>query len=228
MQFLKDIFHLFFPNVCLSCKDILSNNQNCICLNCRHDLPETNFTNTQNNLIENLFRGRVQIVAATSLFFFHKKGKVQQIIHQLKYKGHQEIGTLLGGWLANDLKDNIRFKHIDCIVPVPIHPKKYKKRGYNQLTTFGNALSEILEIPFIEHDLIKRETAETQTHKGRVDRWENVKASFMIKDKSVFKEKHVLLIDDVITTGATIEACAQQILLSENAKISVAVLAYTE
>ena len=228
MQFIKDIFNLFFPNLCLACKDVLSSNQECICLGCRHDLPVTNFTNTPNNLIEKLFRGRVQITAATSLFFFHKKGKVQQLVHQLKYKGHQEIGTLLGYWLGNNLKNNIRFNQLDCIVSVPIHPKKYKKRGYNQLTTFGKALSEILEIPFLEHELIKKETAETQTHKGRIDRWENVKSSFMVKDESVFNEKHILLIDDVITTGATIEACAQQLLLSENVKISVAVLAYTE
>lgn len=175
-----------------------------------------------------MFRGRVQIAAATSLFFFHKKGKVQQLIHQLKYKGHQEIGTLLGYWLANDLKNNIRFKQLDCIVPIPVHPKKYKKRGYNQLTTFGKALSEILEIPFIEHELVKKGTTETQTHKGRIDRWKNVKSSFVVKNKSVFKGKHILLIDDVVTTGATLEVCTQQLLLSENVKISVAVLAYTE
>lgn len=228
MSFLKDIFYLFFPEVCLACKNILSGKEEIICVNCRHDLPETNFGNTPNNLVENMFRGRVQIEAATSLFFFHKKGKVQQLIHQLKYRNHEEVGTLLGNWLGTEIKNSNRFNHLNCIVPVPVHPKKIKKRGYNQLSKFGIALSEILEIPFYENILIKKGTTETQTHKGRIERWKNVKQLFEVNNQIAFENKHILLIDDVITTGATLEACATQLLLSENVKISVAVMAYTE
>lgn len=207
---------------------MLATHENILCLECRHDLPETNFSSQSNNLIEKMFAGRIPIESATSLFFFHKKGKTQEIIHQLKYKNHQEIGTLLGAWFGEEIKNSARFNQIDCIVPVPIHSKKLKQRGYNQLTNFGISLSKILNVPFLEHKLIKKNTAETQTHKGRIDRWENVKFLFDIQDQNAFKDKHILLIDDVITTGATLEACSNQLLLCENVKISIAVIAYTE
>ena len=207
---------------------MLSTQENILCLECRHDLPETNFSSQSNNLIEKMFAGRIPLESATSLFFFHKKGKIQELVHQLKYKNHQEIGTLLGAWFGEEIKNSARFNQIDCIVPVPIHSKKLKQRGYNQLTNFGISLSKILNVPFLEHKLIKKNTAETQTHKGRIDRWENVKFLFDIQDQSAFKDKHILLIDDVITTGATLEACSSQLLLCENVKISIAVIAYTE
>ena len=206
---------------------MLSTNEKILCLECRHDLPETNFTNQSNNSVEKMFTGRIHIEHATSLFFFYKKGKIQEVIHQLKYKDHQEIGTLFGDWLGDEIKNSTRFNKIDCIVPVPIHSKKLKKRGYNQLTKFGLSLSTILNVPYLDHALVKKETTETQTHKGRIDRWENVKTLFKLQNTTTFKDKHVLLIDDVITTGATLEACSNQILQCENAKISIAVIAYT-
>jgi len=227
MQFLKDILNLFFPEICLVCKNMLSTNENIICLECRHDLPETNFTNQSNNAVEKMFTGRIPIKHATSLFFFYKKGKIQEVIHQLKYRNHQEIGTLFGDWLAEEIKTSNRFNQIDCIVPVPIHSKKLKKRGYNQLTKFGLSLSKVLDVPFLDQELTKKDTTETQTHKGRIDRWENVKILFELQNTSTFKDKHILLIDDVITTGATLEACSNQILQCKNTKISIAVIAYT-
>jgi len=125
MLLLKDTFSLFFPKVCLNCKLHLGQHESIICTHCRHDFPETNFTNTPENILEKKFYGRVPLVAGTALFYFHKNGKIQQIIHELKYKNHQEIGTLFGNWLGNEMQNSNRFNNIDYIVPVPLHPKKF-------------------------------------------------------------------------------------------------------
>ncbi len=228
MPLLKDIFQLFFPDVCLSCKLQLTKNETVICTTCRHDFTQTDYTTKSNNQIEKSFYGRIPIEEATALFYFHKKGKIQELIHQLKYKGHQEIGVFFGNWLGNEISESNRFKTIDYIVPVPLHPKKLKKRGYNQLTKFGEALSSTLNISFVEHKLGKIESTTTQTHKGKDARWKNVKELFYLTDTAFFENKHILLIDDVITTGATLEACSTKLLQCKNVKISIAVMAYTE
>lgn len=228
MNFLKNLFNLFFPDVCLSCKLQLSTNEKTICTRCRHDFPLTEFTNYPNNLVEKRFIGRIPIIEATALLYFHKKGKSQQLIHELKYKGHQEIGAFLGNWLGDEILESNRFKKLDFIVPVPLHPKKLKKRGYNQLTKFGKALSKKLEIPFIEDKLMKGGSTETQTLKGKIGRWRNVQELFELNDISYFENKHLLLIDDVITTGATMESCCNELFKTKNVKISIAVMAYTE
>jgi ComF family protein len=228
MQIFKDIFYLFFPKVCLSCKLQLTHNERTICTLCRHDFPETCYTNVEENLLEKKFYGRIPLEEATSLFFFHKKGKIQTLIHELKYKGSQELGTFFGNWLGNEMMESDRFKTVDYIIPVPLHPRKIKKRGYNQLTKFGQAMSSHINIPFIENELIKTETTITQTIKGRLERWNKNNELFKVKDMSFFKDKHVLLIDDITTTGATLEMCAQEILKSENCKISIAVIAFRE
>lgn len=228
MQFFKDIFYLFFPEVCLACKYQLLKNEYVICTSCRHGFPQTNFTSESNNLLEKQFYGRVMIKEATALFYFHKKGGIQQLIHELKYKNHQEIGTILGNWLGEDLLKSERFKNLDFIISVPLHAKKRKKRGYNQLTKFGESLSGILQIPYIENKLLKIVTTDTQTHKGRFERWKNVRDLFELNDISFFENKHILLIDDVVTTGATLEACSNQLLKSKNTTISIAVMAYTK
>ncbi len=228
MQFLKDIFNLFFPDVCLNCKLQLSKNESLICTQCRHDFPETNFTNTPDNIIEKKFYGRVPLQAATSLFYYHKNGKVQQIIHQLKYKNQQEIGVLFGDWLGEEMLQSGRFNTIDFVIPVPLHPKKMKTRGYNQLTKFGEVLAEKLNSQLIENKLVKIGSTNTQTHKSRLERWKSTQHLFDLSDISFFENKHVLLIDDVITTGATIESCTNQLLKTKNIKISIAVMAFTE
>ncbi len=228
IKVLNNVFSLFFPKVCLGCKFQLNTNENTICTTCRHDLPETNFTNIPKNALEKKFYGRVPLNEATALFYFHKKGKTQQFIHELKYKNHQEIGELFGSWLGEQMKQSTRFKNIDYVVPVPLHPKKKKKRGYNQLTKFGVILANKLNAQYCENILIKTESTDTQTHKARFERWKNVQHLFRLTDLSFFKNKHILLIDDVVTTGATIEACSQQLLKTKNIKISIAVMTYTE
>ncbi|OIQ40268.1 MAG: hypothetical protein BM563_03060 [Bacteroidetes bacterium MedPE-SWsnd-G1] len=227
MQFIKDIFHLFFHEVCHSCQEVLHQHEKLICIACRHDFPETDFLNQKNNQLEKQFYGRVQIKEAMALFHYTKKGKVQHLIHKLKYKGQEDIGVFFGEWLGNSLKSSDRFQFIDCIVPVPIHPKKEKQRGYNQLTKLGRTAGETLNLPFIENNLVRVINTAAQTHKGRVDRFLGKRNHFEIIDKDLFEGKHILLLDDVITTGATIEVCTRELLKCKNVTVSVAVIAYT-
>jgi competence protein ComFC len=228
MNFFSSIFNIFFPKTCACCEEQLVNNEIEICLKCRFDLPLTNFTNEANNMVEKTFHGRISIEFATALIFYKIKGISQKLIYQLKYKGRQEIGTCLGMWLGTELKNCERFKSVDFIVPVPLHPKKLRKRGFNQLTTFGKSISEILEVPFLDNVLIKKYGSDTQTLKHRIERWKNVNEIFYVTDLDIFKNKHVLLIDDVITTGATLEACALKLSMTKNIKISICTMAYTE
>lgn len=227
MEFIKDIFHLFFPEVFLSCSETLLQQEHFVCISCRHDFPLTDFLNNPNNLLEKQFYGRVPIEEAVALFHFAKKGKIQQLIHKLKYKGQENIGLFFGKWMGESLKNSKRFKEIDCIVPVPIHPRKQKQRGYNQLTKLGVSVGKTLEIPFNENNLIRVINTPAQTHKGRVERFSGKKNHFEIVNTVLFNGKHILLIDDVITTGVTIEACTKELLKCKNVKVSIAVVAYT-
>lgn len=228
MQFFKEIYHLFFPKVCLCCKEQLLKNEIIVCLKCRFELPVTNFTEEINNKVEQTFFGRIPIEYGTALLFYKTKGISQQLIYQLKYYGHQEVGVFLGDWLGHELKKSKRFTGVDCIVPVPLHVKKLKVRGYNQLTTFGLSLSKIIGAIYVEDILVRKSVTETQTLKKRFDRWKNVQEIFHLTDVKRFENKHILLIDDVITTGATLEACALQLLKSNNIKLSIATMTYTE
>ena len=228
MIFLKDIFNLFFPEVCLCCHEHLVNNETIICLVCRHDLPLTNFSFEKDNLVEKSFYGRIPIENATALFYFSKKGKVQQLIHELKYNKQQQVGTLAGNWLGSEMAESNRFERMDCIIPVPLHQKKLKSRGYNQVTTFGKSLAKILNITYDETILVKISSTKTQTKKLRFDRWKNVQELFEVQNKYRLINKHILLIDDIITTGATLEACCEALSKIEGLKISIACIAYTK
>ncbi len=228
MKFLKDILHIFFPKVCMCCNEHLVNNENTICLICRHDLPLTHFSSETSNLVEQTFYGRIPIKYGTALFYFLKKGKVQQLIHNLKYNNQQQIGVLIGNWLGDEIITSNRIKNIDCIIPVPLHKKKLKERGYNQVTTFGESLSTKLNIPFYENILIRISSAKTQTKNIRFDRWKNVQGLFYVQNNLILENKHILLIDDVITTGATLEACYKALDKANSVKISIACMTYTK
>lgn len=228
MKILKNMFAVFFPEVCLCCNDYLLTNESVICLTCRHDLPLTNFSFEENNLIEKSFFGRIPLESATSLFYFFKKGKIQRLIHELKYNKQQQAGNLIGDWLGEQLIESKRFETVDCIIPVPLHRIKLKKRGYNQVTTFGKSLAKKLAIPFHENILIRVTSTKTQTKKLRIDRWKNVQELFFVQNIATLENKHILLIDDVITTGATLEACYEALNKTKNLKISIASMAYTK
>jgi ComF family protein len=146
----------------------------------------------------------------------------------LKYKGQQQLGTFIGNWLGNEMLESDRFSTINQIIPVPLHPKKLRKRGYNQLTTFGLSLSQKLQVPYNDRVLIKISTTKTQTKKMRFDRWKNVQELFKVQNPSDLDNQHLLLIDDIITTGATLEACYEALSVVNNLKISLACMAYTK
>jgi ComF family protein len=224
---LGNIFNLFFPELCSVCEKSLSGEERIICVPCRLDLPLTNYSNWKGNNVETSFHGRIPIENATSLLYFNKKGNVQKLIHQLKYKNKQEIGTFLGNWLGEEMERSKRFTEIDYIIPVPLHSSKMKKRGYNQVSTFGNSLSDKLNIPFLENVLKRISKSKTQTLKNRFERSKDVDQKFELTDLQILKNKHILLIDDIITTGATLEACSIQLLQSSKIKISIATMAYT-
>ncbi|MHB0754383.1 ComF family protein [Polaribacter sp. M15] len=228
MRLLKDLFYLFYPKLCVVCEEHLVENETVICTICRHDLPLTNFQNYRNNKVTQTFFGRILIEKGYALLFYRKKGATQQMIHDLKYKGNQEIGLFFGSWLGQLLQENKELDSVNVIIPVPLHPKKLKKRGYNQVTKFGEQLSFFLKTPFIENELIRISSTKTQTFKARFERFNNIDTKFLLKNPSKFKNQHILLIDDVITTGATLEACAKEFLKSENCKISILTMAYTE
>ncbi|WP_299062503.1 phosphoribosyltransferase family protein [uncultured Polaribacter sp.] len=228
MRFLNDFLNLFFPKLCANCNNQLTQNENVICTFCRHDLPLTNFTNYRDNKIISTFYGKVAIEKANALLFYRKEGITKKLIHELKYKGNEEIGSFFGNWLGSLLKQNKEFNDIDYIIPVPLHSKKRKQRGYNQVSKFGKNVSKHLEKPFIENFLIRRSTSKTQTFKARFERFNNIDTQFLLKNLSIFKNKHLLLIDDVITTGATLESCVKELQKTENVKISILTIAYTE
>ncbi|MDG2193572.1 MAG: phosphoribosyltransferase family protein [Polaribacter sp.] len=228
MTLFNDLFYLFFPNICVTCESSLVQSEKIICTHCRHDLPMVPYPDFKNNKIIASFSGRIPINMATSFLFYRKRGKTKRLIHALKYKGNQKIGSFFGNWFGFQLKQSGQFNNIDYIVPVPLHPKKLKKRGYNQLTTFGIALAKQLHTTYKPAVLIRTSSATTQTFKQRFERFSKLETKFSITDVEIFNNKHVLLIDDVITTGATLEACCKEILKSENSTISIATITYTE
>lgn len=224
---IKDIIHIFYPDICIHCNIHLLEYEKVLCTNCRHDISLINIDDFKSNKISNLFYGFSPINKCVSFLYFEKKGITKNLIHELKYNDNQKIGTFLGNWFGEVLKKSNEFNDIDFIVPVPLHKNKLKKREYNQLTKFGNALSQILETKLEDTTLQKVTTTQTQTFKTRFERFNDNETKFYLSNKSIFKNKHILLIDDVITTGATLEACCKELQKTENITISIATIAFT-
>lgn len=212
------------PQRCVSCDEGLYEGENFLCLSCRHHLSlvDAVYNSKSHDL---LFFGRISLNGSFSLLNFNKKGVAQDLIHQLKYRGRQDIGRFLAEWFSPLLIENKVFNNIQAIVPVPLHPRKLKKRGYNQLTTFCEKLSEVYGVPFVNNVLIRTVDHSTQTHLDRIRRWKNVNDIFDVQQSYLLRDKHVLLVDDVITTGATIEACVGALKKIEGVKISLLTIA---
>ncbi|TDE31689.1 ComF family protein [Flavobacterium ranwuense] len=224
----ESIINLFFPKVCSGCSSFLLTNENVICTVCRHDIPLTNhYLNSENDAFKK-FYGRIPVLHTSALFYFHKKGIVQELIHNLKYKGHEEIGTVLGEWYAEDLKTIELLESVDEIIPVPLHRRKLKERGYNQVTSFGKALSFSLNIDYNDSLLIRNVYSKTQSKKNLLGRTEGIESTFDVVFTEKDHRKHFLLIDDVITTGATLEACSRALLKIPGAKISIVCMAMAQ
>ncbi|MBP0904806.1 ComF family protein [Mariniflexile gromovii] len=222
---LKPVIDLLFPKVCYACLNLLHDHEDTICVNCRHDLPVTNFHLDGDDAVKKVLYGRAEIENGTALFRFEKKGLVQQLVHNLKYKGYETIGYTLGNWLGGELKTLDAYQSIDMVVPVPLHKKKLKKRGYNQVAKFGQQIAKALDAQYVDDVLVKVTNTQSQTIKSRLARWSNTDELFAIKNPESIENKHILLVDDIITTGATLEACISILNHAKNIKISVATIA---
>ena len=225
LHWLNDILSLIYPDLCAGCGEMLVSGEKYICTACKFQLPETGFHHIIDNPVEKHLWGRVDYVRAASLFYFNKGSMVQNIMHRLKYANRPEIGQSLGMYYGQQLKDIPGFGGLDYIVPVPLFPKKQHKRGYNQSAEFGKGLGKAMEIPLLKDGLVRHKPTSTQTKKSRSDRWENVEGVFELGSNGNMNSKSVLLIDDVITTGATLEACATVLKQKAGCSISVATIA---
>lgn len=224
-EYLSDFISLFYPSVCASCGSDLMKGEEVICLNCLYHLPQTHFDAERNNPMEKHFWGRVNLIRATALYLFQKGNKVQHLVHQLKYNGRTEIGVKLGKILGRKLLDSNEFSAIDVIIPVPLHPAREQTRGYNQSDFFAKGISEEMQIPWSRKILYRSAFRQSQTRKSRFERWKNVENIFQLSDKAEINNKHILLVDDVMTTGSTIESCAKALQQAENVSVSVATIA---
>lgn len=223
--YLSAFFSILFPENCLSCNGIIEQGEKDICSICKFSLPRTGFHLDNQNLVAQKFWGKIKVEHAISYLFFKKENNVQKLLHELKYNKQPQIGEILGNWYAQELLDNDFHKNFDIIIPVPMHPKKQKKRGYNQSACFGKGLAEIWGIPQLENGIKKLSNTVSQTKKSREERYENMKNGFEITNSEAIKDKNILLVDDVITTGATLEVCAN-LLLEQGAKtVSIATIA---
>ena len=210
-DWLYSILNLFYPRVCAACGETLLKDEETVCLKCRYTLPFTGYENHADNPLAQVFYGRVRFHAVTACFFFAKSGKVQHLIHELKYKNNPEAGVFLGQELGKTIKDAPLFQGIDYLIPVPLHPRREKQRGYNQSLLIAQGINEVTGIPIGDKYLIRAVYTTTQTKKSADERHKNVKDIFEVRFPEELEGKHVLLIDDVLTTGATLESCAHQL-----------------
>lgn len=220
-----DFFNLMYPNLCLVCGENLLKTEKCLCMSCLYEIPKTNFHLVSDNPIEKKFWGKTNIFRGTAFFYFQKGSPFQKTLHALKYKNNKEVGEVLGKYAASDLLDSVDFESVDVIIPVPLHPQKYKKRGYNQSELIGNGLSAVLNKPQNTSTLIRVKENTTQTKKTVFERYENTDGIFELTEKITLVGKHILLVDDVLTTGSTLEACINALLQIEGIKVSVFTLA---
>jgi ComF family protein len=220
-----DLISLFYPRLCAGCNTPLVKGEEVLCLSCMADLPRTNYHFNVENPVFLAFIGRANIEMATSFCRFDKGGRLQHLLHQLKYNRNLEVGRKMGMLLGYDLSQCELYKNIDAIIPVPLHPRKEKSRGFNQSAEIGKGLSESMNRPLLLGNLVRVAHTASQTRKGRYERWENVHGIFDVKNSALLTDKHLLLVDDVITTGATLEACCAPLLEIPGVRVSIATLA---
>ncbi len=226
IQLFRDFISLLYPEVCLCCGESISEQEEFICTVCLYKLPKTDFHLKAENELQKLFYGRAEINVAAAYCYFQKGNSVQTLIHELKYRGRKELGVYLGKFYGEELKQSAAFQNVDILVPVPLHRNKFKRRGYNQSAFFAKGIAESLGKTLVENSLIRQVDTATQTRKSRMLRWKNVQGIFSITDKEAIVGKNVLLVDDVITTGATLEACIHALNAAPVASVSIASIGY--
>lgn len=220
------MLNLLFPKLCNGCKELLSGSETILCTLCRHHLPLICHHKNDNDAMKKMFYGRVPIANATALIQFQKRGITQEVLHNLKYRKQEEISFFFGKWLGAELADSHAYQQIDMVIPVPLHKKKERKRGYNQVAGFGLEIAKALQVPYCDNILQKISNTDSQVFKKRLTRF-GAKEVFSLEQTTVIDNTHILLVDDIVTTGATLESCANQLLKAENVTISLATIAIT-
>jgi ComF family protein len=218
--------HLFYPHVCRGCETDNISRQQLLCLHCLAELPFTHFASHPANPVEKSFWGRISAESAMSLFYFTPASLVQRLVHQVKYKGQQKLAISLGRMMGREIQQSERFSNIDFIIPLPLFRSREKQRGYNQSALLAEGISEIINLPVNQQTIFRKKASATQTHKSREERWQNVDGLFQLKPGPSPEGKNILLVDDVITTGATIDACGTVINSIPGSKLYIATLAY--
>jgi ComF family protein len=229
MSYLYDIWDdfisLLFPRLCHACGNHLLKNEYLICTQCFISIPRTNYHLTPDNPVEQLFWGRCRISRGAAFSFYNKGSRIRKLIHKLKYDGIKELGSELGKIYGLSLKNSGFISDLDVIIPVPLHPSKLRKRGFNQSEYISKGIADVTGLQLDIRTLIRTRASDTQTKRSRYERWKNVEEIFAVTDSESIRGKHILLVDDVITTGSTIDACATELLRVDNVSVSIAALA---
>lgn len=221
----EDLLALFYPSLCSGCGEHLPFGQRVLCIECLYTLPLTSYHDQAVNPLDERFWGRLPIESATALCYFSEGGIIQRLIHRLKYQSDPEVGHYLGLLLGQVLKGSERFGSVDLILPIPLHRVRQRQRGYNQSDKFARGLAQAMDKPWSQSVLGRRLKTATQTRKGRIGRFFNVEDAFEVRDPDKLRGKWILLVDDVMTTGATLEACGRKILEIPGTRLSFATIA---
>ncbi|SHM41543.1 ComF family protein [Chitinophaga sp. CF418] len=222
---LASLLDLLYPHTCDGCGIDLTHTEKVLCLRCQRRLPLTGYQHLPDNPVEKIFWGRVNIRHAMAAYYYRKSSLLQQLIYQFKYNQREDIATHLGQQMGNILLQSRWLYEINSIIPVPIHPTKLQQRGYNQAILLANGIATVTGKPVMEEILFRNNYSPSQTNKGRLLRWQNVSGVFSIRPGNYLKDQHILLIDDVLTTGATLEACSN-LLVGAGAVVSICTLAF--
>jgi ComF family protein len=224
---IKDSFlHLFFPHICDGCGSDLVSANSLLCMRCLDAIPETGFEAQPTNPVEKKFYGRLRLERASAQYYYTKDSLMQRLVQQVKYKGNKELGLQLGRLMGGLLKKSARF-NVDASIPLPLFPARERKRGYNQSMLLCEGIAEHIPVPVLNDVILRPHHTETQTKKGRIERWKNMDGKFVLNDAHIIAGKHILLVDDVITTGASLEACGTALLAPPGVQLSIACLCYS-
>ncbi len=225
IRLMDDFISLLYPSLCVVCGRNLYRNESLICTHCLYHIPKTNFHFLKDNPVSRLFWGRVPVESAASYYFFEKGSRFRVLIHKMKYRGQKELGYEIGRIYGTELKSSRLYNRVDLIIPVPLHPRKQRKRGYNQSEWIAMGIAESMEKPLDIKSLFRAVDTVSQTKKNRYERWKNVEDIFQVNQTDKLINQHILVVDDVVTTGSTLEACARAILQVEGTKVSCVTLA---
>ena len=227
---LSKLFLLFFPRLCAVCGKSLIEAEKLLCIGCMADLPKSEYWLRSNHVITDLFRDLldVKIEHASSFLYYTKESPYHSLLQRLKYKGETRIGIEIGKWFGAELKRAPLYQTIEAVIPVPLHPKKERKRGYNQSQLFAEGITSVTGWSLETDLLLRTRHTATQTQLNRVERQQNVAGAFSLNQKEQIAGKHILLVDDVLTTGATLQACVKELLMANGCRVSIAAIAYIE